>query len=145
MNAEQTMKEKAATTFSALFEAQMLLQQDTLASLVQGAAFGESPKKSPKLSAPMEEEQLRSNLIDALAAKRKLGNEKYGALSFQNSFENFMQCPLQDHLREELLDAINYATALYYRYNIEGSFKKANLQRAELLALLQVYFKQERI
>ena len=44
-----------------------------------------------------------------LSAKRRYGLEKYGEYSFQSSLSNLLNSPSMEHLREEILDAMNYA------------------------------------
>lgn len=50
-----------------------------------------------------------------LEEKRNFGYEKYGEFSFQSNFENTITSPTEEHLREELIDAINYTLHSMYK------------------------------
>lgn len=70
----------------------------------------------------MEELEIRHNIPDDLSKllkdKRNFGVEKYGEYSFQSTFENALSSPSEEHLREELIDAINYALHSIYKAKI---------------------------
>lgn len=51
---------------------------------------------------------LPEDLEKKLKDKRNFGLEKYGEYSFQANFRNSMTSPSEEHLEEELIDAINY-------------------------------------
>lgn len=57
-------------------------------------------------------------LSKQLQSKRIFGVEKYKEYSFQSNFENAVTSPSEDHLREELIDAINYALHSIYKSTI---------------------------
>jgi hypothetical protein len=50
-----------------------------------------------------------------LEEKRNFGYEKYGEFSFQSNFQNAIASPTEEHLREELIDAINYTLHSMYK------------------------------
>ncbi len=50
-----------------------------------------------------------------LEEKRNFGYEKYGEFSFQSNFQNAITSPTEEHLREELIDAINYTLHSMYK------------------------------
>lgn len=54
-------------------------------------------------------------LSKELENKRTFGYEKYGEYSFQANFENTVISPSEEHLREELIDALNYALHSSYK------------------------------
>lgn len=56
-------------------------------------------------------EELSKELFD----KRAFGYKKYGEHSFQANFENTITSPSEDHLREELIDALNYSLHSAYK------------------------------
>jgi len=70
----------------------------------------------------MKEIQDKHNIPESLAKllrdKRNFGVEKYGEYSFQSTFENAISSPSEEHLREELIDAINYAMHSIYKAKI---------------------------
>lgn len=53
-----------------------------------------------------------------LQQKRDFGLAKYGHHSFQSSEENLNECDALEHLRQELIDAINYATAAIVKIDL---------------------------
>jgi len=53
-----------------------------------------------------------------LRSKRDMGLAKYGQHSFQATEENLSACDCLEHLRQELIDAINYATAAIIKIDI---------------------------
>lgn len=55
-----------------------------------------------------EELGIPPELQAILKAKRDYGLNKYKEYSFQSSFENTITTPIVQHLREELVDALNY-------------------------------------
>ncbi len=61
---------------------------------------------------------LDEELSSKLEEKRNFGYEKYGEYSFQGSFENTLTSPTEEHLEEELIDAINYALHTYYKHKL---------------------------
>ena len=50
-------------------------------------------------------------IFDETKDKREFGLKKYGEKSFQISEEKFLECELLEHMRQELIDSINYAYA----------------------------------
>lgn len=54
-------------------------------------------------------------LAEELQKKRDFGFKKYKEFSFQGSFDNAITSPTEEHLREELIDAINYAMHSVYK------------------------------
>lgn len=74
---------------------------------------------------------------DILQEKRDFGHEKYGEFSFQTNFENAVSSPTAEHLREELIDAMNYALHEIYKTSL---FLKDNTNQKEFLKkLLKLY------
>jgi hypothetical protein len=59
--------------------------------------------------------EISEEVSKLLEEKRKFGAEKYGEYSFQTTFENAVTSPSEEHLREELIDAINYALHSIYK------------------------------
>ena len=53
-----------------------------------------------------------------LKDKRDMGLTKYGEHSFQATDENLSACDCLEHLRQELIDSINYATAAIIKIDI---------------------------
>ena len=53
-----------------------------------------------------------------LQEKRDFGLAKYGAHSFQSSEENLAKCDALEHLRQELVDMINYAQAAIIKIDL---------------------------
>ena len=47
-------------------------------------------------------------ITDFTADKRRFGLNKYGAFSFQISFENSIACLINEHIKGEITDLINY-------------------------------------
>ena len=68
------------------------------------------------------------DLAKELKAKRKFGYEKYGEHSFQSNFENAVTTPTEEHLKEEFIDAINYAIHCMYKRNL---LLKGNLAQTD--------------
>ncbi|MGV9206151.1 MAG: hypothetical protein ACOC44_19255, partial [Promethearchaeia archaeon] len=56
-----------------------------------------------------------SDLSKTLEKKREKGYEKYKEYSFQANFDNTITSPSEEHLKEELEDAINYALHSMYK------------------------------
>lgn len=52
-----------------------------------------------------------------LFEKRNLGLDKYGEYSFQATFKNALLSPSEEHLEEEMIDAINYILHSIYKSN----------------------------
>lgn len=72
-----------------------------------------------------------------LEEKRKFGYEKYGEYSFQSNFENAVTSPSEEHLREELIDAINYI--LHSMYKSCLYFKDNEKQIAFMKKVIALY------
>ncbi len=47
-------------------------------------------------------------ITDFTADKRRFGLEKYGGYSFQISFENSVTCKINEHIKSEIVDLLNY-------------------------------------
>lgn len=72
-----------------------------------------------------------------LEEKRRFGYEKYGEYSFQSNFENAVTSPTEEHLREELIDAINYT--LHSMYKACLFFKDNEKHIAYMKKLIALY------
>jgi len=78
-------------------------------------------------------------LIGILSDKRKKGLDKYGELSFQNSFENTMSSPTLQHAQEEVLDCINYLSHEVFKSRMWSLPDREEKIRRMLEGSLMVY------
>lgn len=80
--------------------------------------------------------EMPEELSKELEKKRNFGYDKYGEYSFQSSFENAVTSPSEEHLREELIDAINYTLhSIYKRALYLKDDKKQIEYLSDLIAL----------
>lgn len=84
-----------------------------------------------------EAHNIPEELSKELENKRNFGVNKYGDYSFQSNFENAVTSPSEDHLREELIDAINYSLHSIYKSTI--LLQNSNRQRDFLTKLIELY------
>ncbi len=54
------------------------------------------------------EYKLPKRITDFTSDKRRFGLKKYGEYSFQISFENSVTCNINEHIKSEVVDLINY-------------------------------------
>jgi hypothetical protein len=64
---------------------------------------------------------LSGKLKAELKAKREYGLTKYKDLSFQSNFDNALSAPALVHLKEELVDALNYSFHYLFQLHVQGS------------------------
>lgn len=80
---------------------------------------------------------MQNHIIGKARAKRAFGREKYGELSFQSSLINTLSCPTLEHLKDELVDAINYVAQLYYQEGITGDLFKSPNRNDKIIMLME--------
>lgn len=124
--AKENMESKSIPTFAELFQERM----DQILSDSANHAF-----TYPRLITT----DILGELMQQATDKRSFGLEKYGEQSMQGSFENFMVCPIQQHLIEELIDAVNYTSALVFRAQVEGNDEAKTKWNAVLKLLAALY------
>lgn len=56
----------------------------------------------------LDDFKINESIKQKLKEKREFGFKKYGEHSFQGSLQATLTCPVEEHLLEELIDAINY-------------------------------------
>lgn len=86
-----------------------------------------------------EIEVITDTLSKEIKRKREFGVEKYGEDSFQLSFDNLMNADIFTHIKEEILDAINYALTLEYRSMIEYDSEKIKFYEKTIINLIKIY------
>jgi hypothetical protein len=59
-------------------------------------------------------------IVKELEAKREFGLKKYKEISFQSNFDNAMSAPALLHLKEEIVDALNYTLHAVFQTNTQG-------------------------
>lgn len=61
-----------------------------------------------------------ARLSDFTADKRRFGLKKYKEYSFQVSFENSVTCNINEHIKSEIVDLINYINHRHLIRNFKG-------------------------
>lgn len=64
---------------------------------------------------------LPKEVAELLREKREFGLKKYGEFSFQSNLENTLKTPTLEHLKEEIVDAYNYAFHETYKNSLLGN------------------------
>ena len=72
-----------------------------------------------------------------LKAKRDFGLKKYGEYSFQGTFERAIASPVFAHLKEEILDSINYL--LHIKFQLLFSSIELDFPDKTLGCLVDIY------
>lgn len=70
---------------------------------------------------------IEDQLAKKLKEKREFGYNKYKEFSFQSSFENSLSSPTEEHLEEELVDAINYCIHNIFKKNSNYKLKEKDV------------------
>lgn len=82
-----------------------------------------------------------SELGKKLKEKRDFGLQKYGARSFQSSFENALSSPTELDVLEELVDVINYSLHLKFQELFKKITYKGESSREILADSVRLYTK----
>lgn len=135
MTADEQMKKvkEEEITFSSVFN-------QTMVTILDGLLAGGDKYTSEGPALDFYHASV-SRLYDDLSKKRAFGEKKYGDRSFQASLENLLTCPVEKHLEEEVIDAINYVLALIYINGIIWDEDRKELYEDIAEDLLGVYMK----
>ena len=134
MTADEQMKEIVGEgiTFSSVFN-------QTMVTILDELTHSKGVKTLGVNEAVLFEKGF-NKLYGDLSDKRAFGEKKYGDRSFQTSLENLLHCPIEKHLEEEIVDAINYVLALIYINGIVWNDDKQKAYKKIAENLLKVYW-----
>lgn len=101
---------------------------DNLMKSKEEVTFAEAYESA--ISAQLEREEVPEYIQKTLMEKRLFGLKKYGENSFQSSLTNAFAAPILVHLRDELIDALNYIQHLKF-IKVFGLYPQAEIEPIE--------------
>jgi len=91
----------------------------------------------------LEDSEIDSTCRGLLRERRDMGKKKYGKYSMQTNLTNCLKVPIVEHIKEELLDLMNYYAHLIYIGYLMGEPWKQPIKNC--LETIDTFYRQTSI